>query len=137
MEESRGLFELSVQQDVYPAPNDDPNAVDWLPLFAGFSWLAYGAQFSVVVLMAPSPSNKGEAAMGGFFHEVLLTDCPKEGDKGREWVTCVGWAPSGPSLGLLAAVAGRHLYLFRPEGLSQVQNSKQKWPGIVLPLCFA
>ncbi|KAL3700862.1 hypothetical protein R1sor_018884 [Riccia sorocarpa] len=132
MEESRGLFELSVQQDVYPAPNDDPEAVDWLPLFAGFSWLAYGAQFSVVVTMAPSPSSKGETAMGGFFHEVLLTDCPKQDGRGREWVTSVAWAPVGSSLGLLAAVAGRHIYLYAPQGLNQVQNSKQKWPELPL-----
>ncbi|KAL2650756.1 hypothetical protein R1flu_018884 [Riccia fluitans] len=132
MEESRGLFELSVQQDVYPAPNDNPKSIDWLPFFAGFSWLAYGAQFSVVVTMAPSPSTKGETAMGGFFHEVLLTDCPKEDGRGRERVTSVGWAPVGPSLGLLSAVAGRHIYLYAPQGLSEVQNSKQKWPEVPL-----
>lgn len=64
------LYELSVQQDIPPAPNGGPQCADWLPRFAGSSWLAYGASTTVVIATALAPSNPGEATAGRFFQQV-------------------------------------------------------------------
>lgn len=134
MEQFVGTYQLSVQQNIAPAPNESPKAVDWLPKFAGFSWLAYGAHFSVVITMAPSPSNTGEVAMGGFFRQVLSTNWPKEDQEEKPSVSSVAWAPRGLSIGSLAAAAGKNLYLYVPKGLNCDDEGNQDSPGA--PLFF-
>jgi hypothetical protein len=63
-------YELSIQQDLPPAPNVGPQCADWLPRFAGSSWLAYAASSAVVVATAASPLNPGESSSGRFFQQV-------------------------------------------------------------------
>ncbi|CAM6112755.1 unnamed protein product [Calypogeia fissa] len=132
MEQSSGMYQMSVQQNIAPAPNEGSKVVDWLPKFAGFSWLAYGAHFSVVITMAPSPSNKGEVAMGGFFRQVLSTNWPKQDEEETQLVSNVAWAPRGLSIGSLAAAAGKHIYLYDPEGLNRAEEGNQDSPELPL-----
>lgn len=63
-------YELSVQQDLPPGPNGGSQSADWLPRFAGSSWLAYAASSTIVIATAPSPLNPEESAGGRFFQQV-------------------------------------------------------------------
>jgi hypothetical protein len=137
MDQSVGMYQLAVQQNIAPAPSESCKAVDWLPKFAGFSWLAYGAHFSVVITMAPSPSNTGEGAMGEFFRQVLSTNWPQEDQDEKECAGIVAWAPMGISIGSLAAAAGKHIYLFEPKALNSVVPGSQTFPGRILNLSLA
>ncbi|KAG0631662.1 hypothetical protein M758_1G270500 [Ceratodon purpureus] len=115
------LYELSIQQDLPPAPNVGPQCADWLPRFAGSSWLAYAASSAVVVATAASPLNPGESSSGRFFQQVLETRSSnvEENCEGRDLVTSVGWAPVGPSVGQLAAAVGKAIHLYSPTKLAR------------------
>lgn len=113
-------YELSIQQDLPPAPNVGTQCADWLPRFAGSSWLAYAASSAIVIATAASPLNSGESSSGRFFQQVLETRTNNDGDDciGRSLVTSVGWAPVGSSVGQLAAACGNTLLLYSPTTLA-------------------
>ncbi|KAK9035763.1 hypothetical protein V6N11_077793 [Hibiscus sabdariffa] len=93
-----------------PAPNPSESAVDWLPDFAGYSWVAYGSSSLLVISHFPSPLSSGQTLMGPIFRQVLeissLASSP---------VTAVSWSPVTPSAGELAAASENSICLYRHD----------------------
>ncbi|CAN8284476.1 unnamed protein product [Cochlearia groenlandica] len=93
---------------VPPAPNRSQSSIDWLPDFAGYSWLAYGASTLLVISHLPSPLRGGEDSTNGpFFRQILEVS----GDVSSP-VTAVSWSPVTPSVGELAVGSGNYICLF-------------------------
>ncbi|KAJ0258188.1 Transducin family protein / WD-40 repeat family protein [Hirschfeldia incana] len=104
---------------VPPAPSRSQSSIDWLPDFAGYSWLAYGASSLLVISHLPSPLRSGEedSTNGPNFRQIL--EVP--GDVSSP-VTAVSWSPVTPSVGELAVGAGNYVCLFARD-LSDLNGS--------------
>ncbi|CAH8387038.1 unnamed protein product [Eruca vesicaria subsp. sativa] len=90
-----------------PAPSRSNSSIDWLPDFAGYSWLAYGASSLLVISHLPSPLRGEDSANGPFSRQILEVS----GDVTSP-VTAVSWSPVTPSVGELAAGSGNYVCLF-------------------------
>lgn len=100
-----------------PAPTPSQFAVDWLPDFAGLSWVAYGASTLLVISHFPSPLSSEEALIGPIFRQVVEIAADESAA-----VSVVGWSPATPSVGELAAASGNCVCVFshdseRAEGM--------------------
>ncbi|KAG2290538.1 hypothetical protein Bca52824_050142 [Brassica carinata] len=104
---------------VPPAPSRSQSSIDWLPDFAGYSWLAYGASSLLVISHLPSPLRGGEedSANGPIFRQILEVS----GDVSSP-VTAVSWSPVTPSVGELAVGSGNCVCLFARD-LSDLNGS--------------
>lgn len=93
---------------VPPAPSRSQSSIDWLPDFAGYSWLAYGASSLLVISHLPSPLRGDEdSANGPIFRQILEVS----GDVSSP-VTAVSWSPVTLSVGELAVGSGNYVCLF-------------------------
>lgn len=100
-------LDLIKAEVIPPAPNRSASAADFLPDFAGLSWMAYGASSLLVVSHLPSPNSEDETAIGPVFRQVI------EPPRGRsEDVKAVAWAPVMPSNGEVAAASGRDVRVY-------------------------
>uniref|UniRef100_A0A2P2JY42 Uncharacterized protein LOC105124742 isoform X1 n=1 Tax=Rhizophora mucronata TaxID=61149 RepID=A0A2P2JY42_RHIMU len=122
-----------------PAPTRSASAIDWIPDFAGYSWVAYGASSLLVISHFPSPLSREEAMIGPILRQVFELS----GDQTSR-VSAVSWSPVTPSVGELAAASENHIFLFSLDSASStgsfswsqnavlVQSSKVeaiKWSG--------
>ncbi|KAL7203159.1 hypothetical protein ACSBR2_016465 [Camellia fascicularis] len=100
-------LQLIKSETIPPAPTPSDSAVDWLPEFAGYSWIAYGASVLLVISHFPSPLSEEQNLIGPIFRQVfeLSTD-------GSAAVSAVSWSPVLPSDGELAAAVGNCVGLF-------------------------
>lgn len=88
------------------APTRSVSAIDWLPEFAGYSWVAYGASSLLVISHFPSPLSQEETLIGPIFRQIFeLSDDSTP-------VTAVSWSLAIPSIGGLAAASGNCIYVF-------------------------
>ncbi|KAL8160052.1 hypothetical protein V2J09_001589 [Rumex salicifolius] len=101
---------LLKSESVPPAPNPSEcgSTIDWLPDFAGYSWIAYGASSLAVISQFSSsslPSHQDTTICPQFRQSFDL--CSGE-------VSSVSWslAPGASSTGDLAAAAGNRIFLF-------------------------
>ncbi|KAK3036066.1 hypothetical protein RJ639_029819 [Escallonia herrerae] len=90
-----------------PAPTRSESAIDWLPDFAGYSWIAYGASSLLVISHLPSPASDTETLIGPIFRQVLELSSDGSGS-----VSAVSWSPAAPSLGELAAALDNCIGIF-------------------------
>uniref|UniRef100_A0A803KZQ1 RAVE complex protein Rav1 C-terminal domain-containing protein n=1 Tax=Chenopodium quinoa TaxID=63459 RepID=A0A803KZQ1_CHEQI len=104
-------LQLIKSETIPPSPNlseSGSSAVDWLPDFAGYSWIAYGASSLLVISHFPSPLSPQQSRIGPVFRQVFellpSSDFPD--------VVSVAWSPAIPSSGDLAAAADNHVFLF-------------------------
>jgi len=91
-----------------PAPNTTKSGsavIDWLPDFAGHSWVAYGASSLLVVSHFPSPLSPQD---GPIFRQVFELPSPNSAD-----VSAVTWSLADPSAGELASAAGDSIFIFQ------------------------
>ncbi|CAH2057724.1 unnamed protein product [Thlaspi arvense] len=95
---------------VPPAPTRSQSSIDWLPDFAGYSWLAYGASTLLVISHLPSPLRGQDSTNGPFFRQVLEVSADVSSP-----VTAVSWSPVTPSLGELAVGSGNYICLFTSD----------------------
>lgn len=105
---------------VPPAPNRSQSSIDWLPDFAGYSWLAYGASTLLVISHLPSPLRGEDSTNGPFFRQILEVS----GDVSSP-VTSVSWSPVTPSVGELAVGSGNYIFLFARD--SSALNGKPRY----------
>ncbi|KAJ0110941.1 hypothetical protein Patl1_00628 [Pistacia atlantica] len=88
------------------APTRSLSTIDWLPEFAGYSWVAYGASSLLVISHFPSPLSQDETLIGPIFRQFFeLSDDSTP-------VSAVSWSPVAPSIGGLAAASGNCIYVF-------------------------
>ncbi|KAL8499639.1 hypothetical protein ACS0TY_019572 [Phlomoides rotata] len=95
---------------IAPAPHrsaagSEPTA-DFLPDFAGHSWIAYGASSLVVISHFPNPLLKAETKIGPVHRQVV--ELSREADV---YVSAVCWSPATPSAGELAVASGDRIVL--------------------------
>ncbi|GAB2291128.1 hypothetical protein Dimus_025386 [Dionaea muscipula] len=103
-------LQLIKSETIPPAPNiSDPpgTTIDWLPDFAGYTWVAYGASSLLVISHFPSPLSLHETSIGPIFRQVLELPSPNSAD-----VAAVSWSPSTASAGDLAAAVDNRIFLF-------------------------
>lgn len=98
---------------VPPAPTRSPtgSTVDWIPDFAGYAWVAYGASSLLVIshLPKPSPLSRDETAIGPILRQVF--ELP-------DHVSAVSWS----SKGVVAAASGNGIFLFSPDSSRSLGN---------------
>uniref|UniRef100_A0A9I9CN67 RAVE complex protein Rav1 C-terminal domain-containing protein n=1 Tax=Cucumis melo TaxID=3656 RepID=A0A9I9CN67_CUCME len=107
---SRLPLPLLGSEPIPSAPNrlDPPgSSIDWIPDFAGYAWVAYGASSLLVISHFPSPLSPNETKFGPIFRQVLELS----GDH-LSAVNAVSWSPVLPSEGELAAAAGNRIWVF-------------------------
>ncbi|KAB2056480.1 hypothetical protein ES319_A11G105200v1 [Gossypium barbadense] len=104
-------------QLIPPAPNRSESAIDWLPDFAGYSWVAYGSSSLLVISHFPSPLSSEQTRMGSIFRQVFEISSVASSP-----VTAVSWSPVRPSSGELAAASDNCICLFSHD--SATPNSK-------------
>ncbi|KAL5540048.1 hypothetical protein UlMin_042821 [Ulmus minor] len=95
---------------VPPAPTrtgPPGSTIDWLPSFADYSWVAYGASSLLVISHFPSPLSSDEAGIGPIYRQVFELS----GDSSSS-VNAVSWSPVVPSIGELAAAAENCIWVF-------------------------
>ncbi|KAA8520765.1 hypothetical protein F0562_014963 [Nyssa sinensis] len=100
-------LQIVKSETIPPAPTRSESTIDWLPDFAGYSWIAYGASSLLVICHLPSPISQEEALIGPIFRQVieLSTD-------GSAAVSAVSWSAATPSVGDLAAALDNCIGLF-------------------------
>lgn len=66
--------------------------------------------------------------------QVLETRLSNDEDdcEGRNLVTSVGWAPVGPSVGQLAAAAGKRIYFYSPTKVARTATTCPSFSGVHL-----
>uniref|UniRef100_A0A803NSD3 RAVE complex protein Rav1 C-terminal domain-containing protein n=1 Tax=Cannabis sativa TaxID=3483 RepID=A0A803NSD3_CANSA len=97
-----------------PSRSDPPGStIDWLPNFADFSWLAYGASNLLVISHFPSPLSPNETVIGPIFRQFFELS----GDPSLA-VNAVSWSPATPSVGELAAAAENCVWVFCHDSAS-------------------
>ncbi|OMO64215.1 hypothetical protein CCACVL1_21938 [Corchorus capsularis] len=103
-----------------PAPNRSESSIDWLPDFAGYSWVAYGSSSLLVISHFPSPLSSEQILMGPIFRKVfeLTSDASSR-------VTAVSWSPVTPSTGELAAASENCICLFSHD--SSISKGSFSW----------
>lgn len=94
-------LQLIKSEIIAPAPRrsatgSEPTA-DFLPDFAGHSWIAYAASSLVVISHFPNPLLKAETKIGPLHRQVV--ELSLEADV---YVSAVCWSPATPSTGELA-----------------------------------
>ncbi|KAJ4825828.1 hypothetical protein Tsubulata_029099 [Turnera subulata] len=98
---------------VPPAPTRSGSTIDWIPDFAGYSWVAYGASSLLVISHLPSPLSPNENLIGPILRQVFelsgSTSSP---------VTAVSWSPVTPSIGELAAASDNAIFVFSHNSAS-------------------
>lgn len=107
---SRLPLPLLGSEPIPSAPNrfEPPgSSIDWIPDFAGYAWVAYGASSLLVISHFPSPLSPEETRIGPIFRQVLELS----GDD-LSAVNAVSWSPVSPSEGELAATAGNRIWVF-------------------------
>ncbi|XP_057841085.2 uncharacterized protein LOC131050818 isoform X2 [Cryptomeria japonica] len=121
-------LQLKSIQCIPPAPNSTITAIDWIPDFVGFGWVAYGAGPFVVITTTQLPEGE-EEPIGPFFQQILQPlqyekdrmndndDDDEEYDEDEDEIRAVAWAPVIPSNGLLAVGAGEFVYVYEPRSL--------------------
>ncbi|VVB03520.1 unnamed protein product [Arabis nemorensis] len=102
---------------VPPAPTRSQSSIDWLPDFAGYSWLAYGASTLLVISHLPSPLRGEDSTNGPLFRQIIEVS----GDVSSP-VTAVTWSPVTPSVGELAVGSGNCVCLYSRD-LSDLNGS--------------
>ncbi|KAK6239684.1 hypothetical protein QUC31_005153 [Theobroma cacao] len=104
------------------APNRSESSIDWLPDFAGYSWVAYGSSSLLVISHFPSPLSPEQNLMGPIFRQVfeLSSDASSP-------VTAVCWSPVTPSAGELAAASGNCIFLFSHDLETSNSESSFCW----------
>ncbi|CAA7044358.1 unnamed protein product [Microthlaspi erraticum] len=102
---------------VPPAPTRSQSSIDWLPDFAGYSWLAYGASTLLVISHLPSPLRGEDTTNGPFFRQIIEVS-----GEASSPVTAVSWSPVTPSVGELAVGSGNYICLFARD-LSDLNGS--------------
>ncbi|XP_059651214.1 uncharacterized protein LOC132298889 [Cornus florida] len=100
-------LQLIQSETIPPAPTRSESAIDWLPDFAGYSWIAYAASSLLVISHFPSPLSEEEALIGPIFRQVIELS-----SDGTDAVSAVAWSPATPSLGDLAAALDNCIGLF-------------------------
>ncbi|KAL5859510.1 hypothetical protein ACOSQ4_000806 [Xanthoceras sorbifolium] len=88
------------------APTRSPSTLDWIPEFAGYSWVAYGASSLLVISHFPFPLSQDETLIGPIYRQVF------ELSHDSSPVTGVSWSPVTPSIGELAAASGNRISVF-------------------------
>lgn len=88
------------------APSRSTSTIDWLPDFAGYSWVAYGASSLLVISHFPSPLSQEEAIIGPIFRQVFALS------NNSSPVTSVSWSSVTPSIGELAAASENFICIF-------------------------
>ncbi|GAB2231199.1 hypothetical protein Droror1_Dr00027488 [Drosera rotundifolia] len=94
-----------------PNPNKShppSSVIDWLPDFAGYSWIAYGGASLLVISHFPSPMKTHESDIGPIFRQVIELGDDGDGDVGEDGVVAVAWS----MLGEIAVAAGDRVVLF-------------------------
>lgn len=104
---------------VPPAPTRSGSTIDWLPEFAGYAWIAYGASSLLVISHLPSPLSSDESLIGPILRQVFELS----GDHSSA-VTSVSWSPVTPSIGELAAASDSCIYVFSHDSQSSKGNNK-------------
>lgn len=100
-------LQLIPSESVPPAPTRSLSAIDWLPDFAGYSWVAYAASSLLVISHFPSPVSESESLIGPVFRQVVELS-----SDGSGFVSAVSWSPVSPSLGDVAAALANCIALF-------------------------
>lgn len=103
-------LKLVKSEIVLPSPNRSvpESPIDWLPDFAGYSWIAYGASSLLVIAHFPSPLSKEETTIGPILRQAIeLSNCGDSAD-----LNAVAWSPAIPSNGDLAASLENCICLF-------------------------
>lgn len=114
---------LSIRRSdtIPPAPTRSRSTIDWLPDFAGHSWVAYGASSLLVISHLPSPLSPEETLIGPILRQVFELS----GNQSSP-VSAVSWSPVTPSIGELAAASENCICVF----LHDSATSKGK-PGFI------
>ncbi|GAV71152.1 WD40 domain-containing protein/Rav1p_C domain-containing protein [Cephalotus follicularis] len=94
-------------ETIPPAPTRSTSTIDWLPDFAGYSWIAYGASSLLVISHFPSPLSRQETLIGPVLRQVLELSSDASGS-----VAAVSWSPVTPSIGELAAASENCICVF-------------------------
>ncbi|XP_057454842.1 uncharacterized protein LOC130746287 isoform X2 [Lotus japonicus] len=105
---------------VTPAPTFSDSTIDFLPHFAGYSWLAYGASSLLVITHFPSPLSPHQTRFGPIFRQVFELSADHSSP-----VAAVSWCPDTPSSGDLAAAAENCIWVFNHD--SATSNGSFCW----------
>ncbi|PSS03929.1 DmX-like protein [Actinidia chinensis var. chinensis] len=111
---------LIQSETIPPAPTRSESAIDWLPDFAGYSWIAYGASSLLVISHFPSPLSEEETSIGPIFRQVFELSTHSSAS-----VSSVHWSPSVPSSGDLAVALDNCVGLFSHN--SSVSDGSFPW----------
>ncbi|XP_052192792.1 uncharacterized protein LOC127801585 isoform X2 [Diospyros lotus] len=113
-------LQIIKSETIPPAPTRSESAVDWLPEFAGHSWIAYGASSLLVISHFPSPLSEEETLIGPIFRQVFELSADSSAS-----VSAVSWSPATPSAGDLAAALDNCIGLFSHN--SRVPDGSFSW----------
>nr|DAD17949.1 TPA_asm: hypothetical protein HUJ06_019412 [Nelumbo nucifera] len=113
-------LELIKSETIPPSPNRSVSTIDWLPDFAGYSWIAYGASSLLVISHFPSPLSQEETSIGPFFRQVIELSSDESAV-----VKAAAWSPVIPSKGELAAVLENCICLYSAN--SGDNNGSSYW----------
>ncbi|PNY04245.1 hypothetical protein L195_g000661 [Trifolium pratense] len=98
---------------VTPAPTFSNSTIDFLPHFAGYSWIAYGASSILTITHFPSPLSSHQTRIGPIFRQFFELS-----DNHSSPVSSVSWSPQIPSSGYLAASAQNCIWVFHHDSLA-------------------
>uniref|UniRef100_A0A7N0UFG9 RAVE complex protein Rav1 C-terminal domain-containing protein n=1 Tax=Kalanchoe fedtschenkoi TaxID=63787 RepID=A0A7N0UFG9_KALFE len=105
-----GLPHQLVKSEIIPpAPNLTGPAIDFLPDFAGYGWLAYGAASLFVISHFPSPASPAETLIGPIMRQVFEL---------AGYVNAVAWSPVTPCTGEVVVAAENRIALFSHDSES-------------------
>ncbi|GLU00836.1 hypothetical protein SLE2022_181750 [Rubroshorea leprosula] len=118
-----------LRSDAIPAaPDRSASSIDWLPDFAGYSWVAYGSSTLLVITHFPSPLSQEETLIGPIFRQVF--------ELSADPVTAVSWSLVTPSVGELAASSGNCIFIFSHQSASSNCKGSFCWSqNAVLEQC--
>jgi hypothetical protein len=103
---------------VTPAPTFSNSTIDFLPHFAGYSWIAYGASSILTITHFPSPLSSHQTRIGPIFRQFFELS-----DHHSHPVSSVSWSPQIPSSGYLAASAQNCIWVFHHDSLASKECS--------------
>lgn len=109
-------FQLHKSDIIPPAPNPTGSAIDFIPDFAGYGWLGYGAASLFVISHFPSPASPSETLVSPIMRQVFELD---------GYVNAVAWSPVMPSIGEVAVAYENRIVLYShdsecSEGIGEV-----------------
>ncbi|XWS46253.1 hypothetical protein CRYUN_Cryun14cG0048700 [Craigia yunnanensis] len=105
-----------------PAPNRSQSTIDWLPDFAGYTWVAHASSPLLVISHFPSPLSSEQTLMGPIFRQVFELSSGASSP-----VAAVSWSPITPSTGDLAAASGNCICLFSHDSASSKSKGSFSW----------